>query len=123
MSAPAPRADDGQPSSAAGWPLRLTQRAFAALLELALHGGGTAGAFRAARLRGAARRTLSALSADDHARLVRWLALQLATAARETDAAAALARADAATAAGVAALLARTREELGAGGTGGAAAA
>lgn len=55
----------------ASLPLREAQRAFAPLLE----GGACAQAFRFARLRGVARRSLSVLSADDRVRLTRWLAL------------------------------------------------
>lgn len=58
-----------------GWPLRLSQRAFAALLEAQRR---LAGEFRLAQLRAAAQRTLSALSADDRTRLSRWLSLLLA---------------------------------------------
>ncbi len=52
--------------------LRCAQRAYASALE-------RVGEFRTAQLRSAARRTLSALSADDRARLTEWLTLQLAT--------------------------------------------
>ena len=65
-----------QPASLA---LRAAQRAFAASLE----GARDAGEFRGAQRRGAARRTLSALSADDRARLAEWLALQIAAASDE----------------------------------------
>ena len=51
--------------------LRLAQRVFASLLET----GVRHTTFRFAQLRSGARRTLSALSADDRVRLVRWLAL------------------------------------------------
>jgi hypothetical protein len=61
-----------QPASLA---LRAAQRAFAASLE----GGRDAGEFRRAQQRGVARRTLSALSADDRARLAAWVSLLLAT--------------------------------------------
>jgi hypothetical protein len=67
-----------QASADVGWPLRLAQRAFAALLDETA-AGAPASAFRTARLRSAARRTLSALSADESTHLLRWLALQLAT--------------------------------------------
>src|SRR5690348_8067073 len=60
-----------QPASLA---LRAAQRAFAASLE----GGRDAGEFRRAQQRGVARRTLSALSADDRARLAAWVSLLLA---------------------------------------------
>jgi hypothetical protein len=83
--------------------LRAAQRAFAASLERARD----AGEFRDAQRRGAARRTLSALSADDRARLADWLSLLLATGdSRAADASiVALARIDAA-------LVARVRREL-----------
>jgi hypothetical protein len=100
-------------------PLRLAQRAFAALTEARR---GPTGAFRLAQLRSAARRTLSALSADDHAQLQRWLGLQLASAgAQAADALRLFARVDAALAAQIGAALARTREELFSAGTGTAA--
>lgn len=51
--------------------LRRAQRAFAPLLER--YACDTA--FRFAQMRGAARRGLSVLSADDRVRLTRWLAL------------------------------------------------
>ena len=95
--------------------LRLAQRAFAALIE---NGAADRGArfnlFRTAQLRTAARRTLSALSADDRSRLSRWLSLQLAArSARGADRVnAALARVDARFADRIGAVLAQTREEL-----------
>ncbi len=89
-----------QPASLA---LCAAQRAFAASFEVARD----AGEFRAAQLRGAARRTLSALSADDRARLADWFSLLLATRdARVADAAlGSLARIDVA-------LVARVRRVL-----------
>jgi len=89
-----------QPASLA---LRAAQRAFAASLE----GGRKAGEFRWAQQRGVARRTLSALSADDRARLAAWVSLLLATGdSRAVDASiGSLARIDAA-------LVARVRREL-----------
>lgn len=93
-----------------GLPLRLAQRAFAALIETRR---GHAGAFRLAQLRSAARRTLSVLSADDHVRLQRWLGLQLASGAVQTaDPVRLFARIDAMLAAQVGSALTRTREEL-----------
>lgn len=95
--------------------LRLAQRAFAALIE---NGAADRGArldlFRTAQLRTAARRTLSALSADDRSRLSRWLSLQLAAcSARGTERVnAALARVDALFADTIRTVLAQTREEL-----------
>jgi sulfate adenylyltransferase subunit 1 (EFTu-like GTPase family) len=98
-------------SASADLPLRLAQRAFAAVLEKSHAKDG--GAFHAAQLRQAARRTLSALSADDHARLSRWLALQLASDARNTNAATgALVRVDALLAAAVGAALVHAREDV-----------
>ena len=67
-------------SSAASLGLRLAQRAFAACIEDATSHGANGRAFHAARLRSMARRTLSALSADDRSKLDRWLSLQFATA-------------------------------------------
>ena len=67
-------AQSWQESSAAGLPLRMAQRTFAALLE-----GGERGEFAMAQLRSAARRTLSALSADEQSDLLRWVSLQLAS--------------------------------------------
>lgn len=97
-------------SSEAGLRLRLAQRAFAALLEKADSDVG--GIFHAAQLRSAARRTLSALSADDQARFSRWLGLQLATGTLgEPAATRALARVDRTLAAGVAVASVRLREE------------
>lgn len=99
--------------NAFGWPLRLAQRAFAALLGEP-RGGAPASAFRSAQLRSAAQRTLSTLSADDAAQLARWLALQLATtkARAATHAASRLARVDARLAANVEAAARRAREAL-----------
>ncbi|MEO6688489.1 MAG: hypothetical protein ABIS07_15915 [Dokdonella sp.] len=96
-------------SSAAGLPLRMAQRTFASLLE-----GGERGEFVVAQLRSAARRTLSALSADEQSDLMRWLSLQLASniACDVVNASSPLARVDAMLAAGIAAALPRTREEL-----------
>ncbi len=62
-----------------GLPLRLAQRAFAALIERAADASVNPADLHLVRLRNAARRTLSAMSADEQARLARWLALQLAT--------------------------------------------
>ncbi|HEX5122748.1 MAG TPA: hypothetical protein VFV97_05820 [Rhodanobacteraceae bacterium] len=89
-----------QPASLA---LRAAQRAFAASIE----SRRGAGEFRDAQHRAAARRTLSALSADDRSRLADWLSLLLATCnSRFADASiVALARVDAA-------IVARVRREL-----------
>ncbi len=97
-----------------GLGLRLAQRALAPLIDAAAR--GDAGNLRLASLRRSARRTLSALSADDHSRLARWLSLQLASApVIGTEAAWVLASVAPALAAHVDALLAGTREELSAG--------
>ena len=119
-AAPGASADDVAP---ADWPLRIAQRAFAALLENATPHEAAHAAFRAAQLRSIARRTWSTLSADSQARLARWLTVQLATAPPRDAAGHALARIDAALAATVAGTLAHTREELGLRDHGGAAAA
>jgi hypothetical protein len=89
-----------QPASLA---LRAAQRAFAATLESARE----AGEFRTAQRRSAARRTLSALSADDRTRLAEWISLLLASGdpGVADDAMVALARIDAA-------VVARVRREL-----------
>ncbi len=59
----------------AGWPYRIAQQVFAALLEDSRRLSG----FRVGARRGAARAALSALSVDDRGPLERWLALQLVT--------------------------------------------
>jgi hypothetical protein len=107
-------------SSEAGLPLRMAQRAFAALFE-----AGDRGEFLAAQLRSGARRTLSALSADEQSDLSRWLSLQLATRVTPdvVSAGTPLTRVDAMLAASIAAALPRTREELLARARSGAAAA
>lgn len=96
-------------SSNVGLPLRVAQRAFAALIE-----GGNRGEFATAQLRSTARRTLSALSADEQSNLSRWLSLQLATnfVDNRVGTSSALTRVDAILAAGISAMLRRTREEL-----------
>jgi hypothetical protein len=75
MNECAPGKGDSIEFQAASLVLRRAQRAFAASLEN-LH---DAGEFRQAQRRGVARRTLSALSADDRTRLADWLSLLLAT--------------------------------------------
>jgi len=115
MTTPAVAQNQGKASSDAGLPLRFAQRAFAALIEETVtESAGNIGAFRAAQLRSAARRTLSALSADDQARLQRWLALQLVSQDLQDGGALRnpLPRVDAMLAANVGNSLARTREEL-----------
>lgn len=82
------------------------QRAFAPLLERTACGT----AFGFAQVRGAARRGLSVLSADDRVRLARWLALLCATAGAQARACIEqrLVRVDAALAAAVAAAIGET---------------
>lgn len=79
MNTCAPGMGETAAADAASLELRHAQRAFAALVDAT----GGAGEFRGAQLRKHARRTLSALSADDRARLAEWLALQIAAAASE----------------------------------------
>lgn len=98
--------------------LRKAQRAFAPLLERSA--GDTT--FRFAQLRGAARRSLSALSADDRVRLAHWLAL-LCVAADAHAGEQRLARVDAPLAAVVSSASAALRETLAAHGEDGAVAA
>jgi hypothetical protein len=103
-------------SSEAGLPLRMAQRAFAAVLERrARDDAGDGGEFASAQLRSVARRTLSALSADEQSGLLRWLSLQVVVgnANEIATASSRLARVDAFLAAGLVATLTRTREELG----------
>ena len=90
-------------SSAVSMELRHAQRAFAAFMEQR----SRAGEFRSAQLRARVGRTLSALSADDRARLAAWVSLLLATGdSRAVDASiGSLSRIDAA-------LVARVRREL-----------
>jgi hypothetical protein len=100
--------------------LRTAQRAFAPLLER----NASFTPFRFAQLRSAARRALSALSADDRDRLTRWLAwlcVTDTTLGREAPEAR-LTRIDIPLAAGVAVELAPLREELIAQASGAAAA-
>jgi hypothetical protein len=76
MNKCAPEAGESASSEPVSLDLRYAQRAFAVLIEAHRR----VGEFRAAQLRSVARRTLSALSADDRAALADWLSLQLATA-------------------------------------------
>lgn len=102
-------------SSDAGLPLRMAQRAFAAVLEQRMREDvGEGGEFVVAQLRSAARRTLSGLSADEQSGLLRWLGLQIAGRNANEIAASSsrLFRVDAVLATGVMATLARMREEL-----------
>ena len=73
MNTCAPDAGELAASQQASLELRRAQRAFAALIDAHRR----VGEFRGAQLRSAARRTLSALSADDRARLADWLSLLL----------------------------------------------
>ena len=75
MNECAPEAGGSTSHTPASLSLRHAQRAFAAVLDAARR----VGEFRGAQLRSGARRTLSALSADDRAELAAWLTLQLAT--------------------------------------------
>ena len=78
MNTCAPDTGESAASHQVSLELRRAQRAFAALIDAHRR----VGEFRAAQLRSAARRTLSALSADDRGELADWLALQLAASAR-----------------------------------------
>lgn len=99
------------PQRPADLALRLAQRAFAALIEHAARTSGGAPALRALHLHRAARRTLSALSADDRARLARWLALQFAACGADP-AQHPLARVDAGLSARLGAALPRAQADL-----------
>lgn len=114
MIVPAPVQMAEPASSAAALALRLAQRAFAAFIDDAAQDRADGNAFRAAQLRSTARRTLSALSADDQARLTRWLTLQFAAGVAPDNAVASrwLARVDARLGANIGAAIARTRKEL-----------
>jgi hypothetical protein len=103
MSTCAPESGESAALERVNLELRHAQRAFAALIDAHRR----VGEFRGAQLRSAARRTLSALSADDRAELADWLALQLAAGARlaEESALGIVARTDAG-------LLARVRRAL-----------
>ena len=125
MTTPAFAQNQENASSDAGLQLRLAQRAFASLIEETVaESAADIGLFRAAQLRSAARRTLSALSADDQLGLQRWLALQWVSQDLQDGGALRnpLARVDAMLAANVGHSLARTREELSAHRSGAAAA-
>jgi hypothetical protein len=103
MNKCAPGTGDSTEFQPASLALRAAQRAFAAALD----SGPGAGEFRRAQQRGVARRTLSALSADDRARLADWVSLLIATGdSRAVDVSiGSLSRIDAA-------LVARVRREL-----------
>ncbi len=112
MNAPAPLPTEETANHAVDWPLRHAQRALAALIEDAVRDRAGAGGFRAARLRAAAQRTVSGLSADDRARLARWLAVLAANGRESAATSHAVARVDPGLAANAASLLARVREQL-----------
>jgi hypothetical protein len=78
MSTCAPESGESAAAKAVSFELRDAQRAFAALIDAHRR----VGEFRGAQLRSVARRTLSALSADDRAELADWLALQFAAGTR-----------------------------------------
>lgn len=79
MSTCAPESGESTALERVSFELRHAQRAFAALID----SHERVGEFGRAQLRSAARRTLSALSADDRVELADWLALQLAAGARD----------------------------------------
>jgi len=81
MNKCAPEAGESASIEPVSLELRYAQRAFAALVDA----HPRAGEFRVAQLRAAANRTLSAMSADDRARLAGWLSLQLAAANRRDE--------------------------------------
>ena len=81
MNTCAPEAGQRASFQPASLELRSAQRAFAAVLD----SHRRVGEFRGAQLRSVARRTLSALSADDRARLADWLSLQIAAGARSIE--------------------------------------
>jgi hypothetical protein len=84
MNKCAPETGDAAGAERASLGLRHAQRAFAAMLEAMSFGASrSVGEFRGAQLRSVARRTLSALSADDRAQLTDWLTLQLAASSRQ----------------------------------------
>ena len=81
MNQCAPGTGESAAFQTASLELRAAQRAFAAVLD----SHRRVGEFRGAQLRRGARRTLSALSADDRARLADWLSLQIAAGARSIE--------------------------------------
>ena len=81
MNKCAPGAGERASFQPASLELRSAQRAFAAVID----SHRRVGEFRSAQLRSVARRTLSALSADDRARLADWLSLQIAAGARSVE--------------------------------------
>jgi hypothetical protein len=81
MNKCAPETGEQASFQPASLPLRSAQRAFAAVLD----SHRRVGEFRGAQLRSVARRTLSALSADDRTQLADWLSLQIAAGARDIE--------------------------------------
>jgi hypothetical protein len=112
MSAPVPLAAHARAPAWASLPLRMAQRAFAALIEDVANDASRHAEIHFARLRSNARRTLSALSADDQQHIARWLALQFASRNAGDQAHLWVARVDATLAAGIDALQATANEAL-----------
>lgn len=112
MSAPVALSVDVDPPQWASLPLRLAQRAFASLIEDVGNDAPGHAEIHLARLRSQARRTLSALSADDQANIARWLALQLASRDAGALSQSWVARVDATLAAGTEGLRASAHEIL-----------
>lgn len=112
MSAPVALSADDHASAWASLPLRLAQRAFAALIEDVANDASRHAEIHLARLRSQARRTLSALSADEQAQIARWLALQFASRNTGEQARQWVARVDATLATGIEALQASMHEAL-----------
>lgn len=81
MNTCAPETGEQASFQTASLELRCAQRAFAAVID----SHRRVGEFRGAQLRRGARRTLSALSADDRAQLADWLSLQIAAGARSIE--------------------------------------
>ena len=112
MSAPVALAAEARPPAWASLPLRLAQRAFAALIEDVANDASRHAEIHLARLRSQARRTLSVLSADDQQHIARWLALQFASRKAGEQTRQWVARVDATLAAGIDSLQATANETL-----------
>lgn len=112
MSAPVALAAEARAPAWASLPLRLAQRAFAALIEDVANDASRHAEIHLARLRSQARRTLSVLSADDQQHIARWLALQFASRRAGEQAHQWVARVDATLAAGIDSLQATANEAL-----------
>ena len=112
MSAPVALAAEARAPAWASLPLRLAQRAFAALIEDVANDASRHAEIHLARLRSQARRTLSALSADDQQHIARWLALQFASRNAGEQKRQWIARVDATLAAGIDSLQATANEAL-----------